>query len=186
MRLTLELPAKPVDRDYKTVGLPRKANQAFWLDEDQFNYNWNSAINGLLFFFSLVVSVLLFIGPYDGPIDAGYLLLQTVHSAHVHLVFFSFLNSVYSLNLFFNQLLNFFAKKFRHLLKRVQRLNAAGRVDQRKLAKLIYQFQVVNFELMEMNAFFSSFVGVSLIHSSGFIVFVSKSSDSTSSNEQYA
>ena len=175
MRLTLELPVKPKDCDYKAFGFSKAKNKQFWAAEDEFNYKWNSAMNGLLFVFSFVVAILLFLAPYEGPIDIKYLLLQTIHSVHIHLVFFTFLNSIYSLNLFYNQVLSFFAKKFSYILRRVQHLQPPNQIDQRKLIKLIYQYQVVQFELIEMNAFFSSFVGVGLIGSSGFIVIVSKS-----------
>ena len=178
MRLTLEIPAKKED-DYKTVGLSTEMNKKFWKAVEVFNYNWNLAVNALIFGFSLSVAVLLFLIPYQVPIDFSYFLFQTIGIIHVCLTFYTFLNPALGLALFNIQVIRFFSKKFGFILKRVERLNAtqASQINNRKLTKLICHYYTLNFELTEMNAFFSAFVGISLIHSGSFIVIVSRSND---------
>lgn len=71
--------------------------------------------------------------------------------------------------------MHFFTLKFACILKRLQKLRTTKaetkaesgltnkRISNRRLSRLIYQFNYVQGELLEINEFFQHFVGISLL-----------------------
>ena len=62
----------------------------------------------------------------------------------------------------------FFSKRFAYVGRRVERLNAWKTFDgrkNRKLARLVIEYNQVHYDLIQINEFFRNFVGFSLISS---------------------
>ena len=85
-----------------------------------------------------------------------YIVMQTIHAVHTTLFAFFYLDSVYTVNMFYCELVLFFSKKFEHISKQLKRLNTSNVkiINNRKLSRLIYEFNRVVFELKEMNDLF--------------------------------
>ena len=87
-----------------------------------------------------------------------YILVQTVHVVHTSLFFWLGLNSVYPINLFYCTIILFFTKRFQHLSKQLDRLDepagSSGRINNRKLSSLIFDYNQIVHELIEMNQLF--------------------------------
>ena len=67
-----------------------------------------------------------------------------------------YLGSVWTVNVFYCEIVLFFAKKFEHISKQLKHLDKSKTkmIENRKLSGLIYDFNRVVFELAEMNQLF--------------------------------
>lgn len=89
-----------------------------------------------------------------------YILVQTVHVIHTSLFFWLALTSVYPINLFYCTIILFFTKRFQHLSKQLNRLDepagssVPGRINNRKLSRLMFDYNQILHEMMEMNQLF--------------------------------
>lgn len=167
MLLTQEMPPSCY-RDYKVLGLSREKNDQYWRTVDWYNRIYYYSFNSFVFVFSLVVSGLLFMVPYEGVGLWFYLAIQAFHTVHTILYVLFFYHAICSVSMLFISVMGIFIKKFKHIASRTAELNAmnAPRNNKfnRKLFKLIFEHNRVHLELMEMNAFFSKFVAVNLVH----------------------
>lgn len=85
-----------------------------------------------------------------------YALAQAVNYLHTALIIRLFLGVFYTLNVFNAEIIVFISKKVGHIAKQIERLNATKTklVDNRKLSRLIVEYNRVLFELIQMNNFF--------------------------------
>ena len=85
-----------------------------------------------------------------------YIIAQTVNVLHTAWFVWLYLGGVYTVNVFYCIIIFFFIQRFRYLSKQLKILNASNTklVDNRKLSRLIYEYNRVLFELMEMNQLF--------------------------------
>ena len=85
-----------------------------------------------------------------------YIVVQTIHVIHTAWFVWLYLDGVYTVNIFYCVIILFFAKKFEHISKQLKRLNRSKVkvINNRKLSRLIYEFNRVIFELTEMNELF--------------------------------
>ena len=92
---------------------------------------------------------------YDVDI-VTYIVVQTIHVIHLYWFIFLYLGCVWTLNMFYCEILLFFSKKFEHISKQLKYLNKSKtkRIKNCKLSRLIYQFNRVVFELTEINQLF--------------------------------
>ena len=162
MRLSLEMPVRQ-EQDYEVPALSREENKTFWLAEQQFNLNCFRLIYSALFVANLLFNAMLFVVHFETNLYS-YIFFQGLNIALNTSVVFTFLPSIYLVSLFGLNLMRFFAKRFRHLQKRIDRLSAATKqVNNPKLTKLIHEHHCVYHDLIEMNEFFRDFVGVNFI-----------------------
>lgn len=166
MTITYGISAKS-EKDYKVVGLSKEENKHFWVAEDQFNSTWYRVLNYSILIFSNAINVQFLFVRFPDVHIVVYIFFTTINIAHgtwvlrlaldnrlfigcvFHLQFFqnsyfafSFLHSMYTVNLFLVQLMRFFCTKFRYLAKQLTQLNESkGRkIDRRKLSRLVYEY----------------------------------------------
>ena len=101
---------------------------------------------------------------YDTSLLA-YIIAQTIHVIHTSWFVWLYLGGVYTVNLFYCVIILFFSKRFQYLSKKLKKLDQPKLklVDNRRLSRIIYEYNRTLFELMEMNDFFK--VGISKIFS---------------------
>ena len=79
-----------------------------------------------------------------------------------------FLPSIYTLSLFHITTIKFYTKKFQYITKQVERFNASSSErtenrNNRKLAKLISDYNLVQLEMMDINSFFKRHFASNLV-----------------------
>lgn len=161
MQLTQEVPAK-TDR---VAGLSRAENRSFWSAEKLLFYYFHRILAVFLVIFLVVVNSLFFIFLFD--VDwPTYVLFQTISICHDSYMVYWFLQNFYTINLSCIVVMVFFAKRFRFIAKRLERLNRpkSTPIDNRKLARLVRDHKRVELELLEINEFFKNFLGTNLGH----------------------
>lgn len=159
MRLSGEMPSRRV------VGLSRKENARFWLAEKRLNSLWYRVSNIALLISCCILSTQLFFVSFNVDI-VTYAFLQTLHIVHFFWHLFPFLHVSYSPNLFLLTLIRFFRLKFHSIAGRIKHLDLSNRkaVNNRKLARLLYELNVVHLELFAMRDLFKDYIGYSLCH----------------------
>ena len=162
MKLTYELPARS-RKGFEVVGLSRKQNLKFWLADQRFNWLWYRAMAFLTLASCSIFSVQFFLVPFDVNIFI-YALLQAINVAHFFLYFFLYANVIYTLNVFLLTLIRYFRKKFCCIAERIERLHESKRVNNQKLARLLYEYNAVHLELFAMRDLFKRFIGLNLSH----------------------
>ena len=165
MRLTQEIPAES-DPNYKLVGLSKEENDKFWQTERWFNQIFYRSANCALAFFSIIISGLLFAVRFESVDLWFYLFMQTVNALHLACFFFSFYHSIYTMQILYIAVVKILTKKFNRIASRAARLSAskAKLINNQRLSRLLLDHNRVNLELLEMNAFFSNFIGANLVH----------------------
>ena len=85
-----------------------------------------------------------------------YAIAQAVNFLYTALIIYLFLGVAYTLNVFYIEIILFLSKKLHNIAKRVDRANTDRKktIDNRKLTRLIIEYNRVLFEQMEMNDFF--------------------------------
>lgn len=163
MTLSGEVPTKR--RDQQVVGFTRKENHNFWLAEKRLNYHWHQGMTFAIRVACLVFSTKFFFVSFDANI-VSHVFFQAVNIAHFFFFFYRFLHIIYTLNFFVVTLIRFFRNKFRQITRRIERLKVEkkSRANNRKLARLVYEFNVVHLELFAMRELFKQFIGHNLCH----------------------
>lgn len=166
MQLTREMPESRHRNE--VVGLSRAKNEQFWQTVHWFNRIYYPSVNSFIFVFSAVISGLLFINRFENVDIWLYLVVQALHVLHTFVYLFFFLHSIYTVNLLFVAVMAIFAKKFSSIASRTVELNAldasSSKQINRKLSRLLFEHNKVHLEMLEMNALFSGFVAVNLVH----------------------
>ena len=163
MKLSCEFPASS-ERDYKAVGLSGTENKKFWAAEKRWNGIWYqsvllaSLINGFVF------SIQLFFVSFDVNFFT-YVFFQIINIIHTYYFIFRFLNLT-TLNFLLLTLIRFFRKKFYHIAGQVERLHLSNRkrVNNKKLTRFLYEYNVVHLELFAMRDLFKQLIGFNLSH----------------------
>lgn len=131
-----------------------KAERQFWLAEDRFNkiFNWAligffctgyAAFSSTYFSIRFEVNFILFV------------LVQTIHAIYSSLWMYLCFASICNLMLFYLECIRFFALRFRQIAELVERMNRAKRKPKnRKLLKVLWRYNRVHLEMIEMNDFF--------------------------------
>lgn len=104
-----------------------------------------------------------------------YVFAQAVHYLHTALIIWLFLGVIYTLNVFYIEIVIFCSKKIGHIAKQIELMNVSKTklVDNRKLSRLIVEYNRVLFELTQMNNFFKNYIGTSFFHFFLFCVLLS-------------
>ena len=157
MRLSGEL---PTNGDRQVVGLSEE-NANFWSKESHFNYYWYRVVSWSNVVLCLVFSVQLFIVRFKDVDWCTYILVQSIHLLHLFFACFCFLYQFLVINIFFLQIIRFFCLKFKFFARRLARLDASRskKMNDQRLARLIYSYNQVHLELIETNDFFRNFLG---------------------------
>lgn len=162
--MTFEVPAKS-DDDYEVIGLPKERNRKFWEMEQRINYVWYRVINVFLAFAVVVFNAQFFFVIFDVNIYV-YILVEGLQMLHTSVIIFGFLHAVYTVNLFAIEIMYFMKQKFHHVFRQMEELNNSKdkRIDNRSLARLIFEFSSVQLEMAEMNNFFKLFNLINMVH----------------------
>ena len=165
MFLTQEIAPKN-DSDYKLVGLSKEESNKFWRLADWFSQIFYHSSSGFLILFTIVISIGLFLVPFEHVGIWFYLTIQAIHAAHIACFLLFFYHSIYTMSVLHIAVMRVITKKFKRMVDRVRRLNAPGAklINNRSLSRLIIEHNKIHVELQEMNTFFSRFVGVNLVH----------------------
>lgn len=158
------MPARSED-DYEVIGLPKEENRKFWAIEQKVNYVWYRMINGFLMFALIVFNAQFFFVIFDVNIFV-YVIVESLQILHTSYFLYAFLHAIYTVNLFSIEFMKFMEKKFGYLSKQIEELNNSKTrlIDNRSLAKLIFEYSYVQLELVEMNNFFKLFNLINLVH----------------------
>ena len=159
MRLSFELSTKQ-DQDYAAAGLSQA--EKFWLTENRLNLYCSRMIYFSLLVFSFFFNSMLLVVTFEVDLCTN-IFFQTLNVAHTTFLVFTFLPSIYLVSLFVLNLMRFFVQRFRHIRKRIGRLNIATKQINRKLARLIGEHNRAHFDLTQMNDLFRHFLGVNFI-----------------------
>ena len=154
MAMTYELPVKS-EKEYRIAGLSRKRTKQFFREEDEFLARFYRFMNISLFASYAVFPVQLFFVNYDADL-LSYIVAQTINVIHISWFIWLYLAGVYMINTFYCKIIQFFSKRFQYLSKQLRILDAANNklVDNRRLARLVFEHNRVLFDLMEMNDLF--------------------------------
>ena len=162
MKMTYEIPAKNED-DYKVIGLSQNMNKDFWSKEDAFNHRFNRVLSIFSIVVSLVFSVQLFIYPYDVHIYI-FVAVSIIHTIHAWIFIHIMFHIMNTFNIFFLTMLNFFSLKFDYITEMIERLTRESNNINQDLSQLIYEFNYVYFELIQIKMYFKYLTGFNLIH----------------------
>ena len=163
--MTYEIPAITTEQDYNVIGLSQEENKKFWLKEDEFNYRYNRLFNMFVVSASLIFNTQHFFIIYEGINIYTYIIVSTIHSLHTASHIFLFFKMIYTLNIFVVTILIFFRVKFGYIAKQLDQLqHEKVKINNRKLGRLIYDFNYVYLELSKLNSYFKYLSGLDLIH----------------------
>ena len=170
--MTYEISAR-TDEDYKVVGLPLEENKKFWLKEDELSYQYNRLYKCFVVFASVTLNSQFFLLIYEGIDVYTYIIFAIIHIIHGFYYFFVIFHMIYTLNVFFITILIYIRKKFNHISKQLEHLQKDEKVkiNNKKLSRLIYDFNYVYLELMHLNSYFKYLSGTNLINYSLVSVF---------------
>lgn len=176
IKMTNEMPSNGqmvAESEHQVVGLPPKENKRFWALEDKINSRYIRVMNASIVLSWLVFNVQLFLVNFSEVDLWLYILVQTLHMANGDFFVWNYFHSVYTLNVFFIECMWFLSKKFRHLSRQVQNLRATRTklIHNKRLTKLIQDYNEVMAELMDINKFFKNFLGHNLLHFCGLSIF---------------
>lgn len=160
--LTQEIAAKKNERP---VGLSRGENHNYWRTVDWFKGIFYRALNCLIVAFSVVLNVGLFVVRFEEINFWLFLFIQVINCWHIPAFFYYFFHAIHSINVMYVEVIRVLSLKFNRIARRTAQLNV-GRTKRinRKLFKLLFEHNRVHVELQEMNAFFSIFVSMNVIH----------------------
>ena len=162
MKMSYEIPAKNED-DYKVIGLSQNMNKDFWSNEDAFNHRYNRLLVILSLIIALMFSFQLFFHRYNVNIYI-FVIVTIIHLIHGWICFYLIFHILYTLNLFFVTMLSFFSLKFGYITEMIERLTGESNDINQDLSQLIYEFNYVYFELIQINAYFKYLTGFNLIY----------------------
>ena len=162
--MTYEIPAK-TDEDYDVVGLPRDENKHFWIKEDEFNYQYSRILNIFIVISGLIFSTQHFFFFSKGVNIYTYVIVSCIHALITIYFIFYFFQMIYTLNCYFVAVLIFFRKKFNYISKQLEHFpRESAKFNNRELSRLIYDFNYVYLELINLNNYFKKLSGVNLMH----------------------
>lgn len=160
MILMNEWPGK-CGENYVAVGLGEEANKKFWLTENRVNRAWFRGLNLVLAAGCVVFCSQQFFIPFPDVDWTTYALLQSVHIVANSIAIYGYLHTLYTVNLFYLQVMRFLTKKFDYLSVQCERLGRprTDKISDRKLGHLIDQYTRVEWELATQNNFWKSYLG---------------------------
>ena len=156
MKITNQMP------NYETIGLTSKKNQEFWRKENEFFVKFLKFFNIFLFFNCFLFNLPHFLVNFDVSIYL-FVFINLLHVLHDSYYIKNMFSIFYLLNYIFLNLVAFFLKKFTYIAQRATKLKRKKQINNRKLSRLIYKFNFVYLEMINMNEYFSKFLGFNLI-----------------------
>ena len=163
----------PASNGHEVVGISQAENKKFWEAKKRFNCRYNQITNWLVVMASIWFDIQLFLVSFDVEIVV-YIVIQAFNILNGNVFIWSFLFSIYTLNVYFIECMLFLRKKIRHISQQVQQLRTSKTklINNRRLARLISDFNRVNSELIEFNDFFKNFLGSNVLHFFGLAIFM--------------
>ena len=160
MKITNHLP------NYEIVGLSTKEHEKFWIKENEFFKKYLKFFNWLVLVACIIYNAQLFLVNYLNKSVSIYteILVYSIHILINSFCFRNLLQIYYTINILFLTLLNFLNKKFNYLTVKIEKLKNKKQIDNRKLSKLIHDFNFVYLEMVKTNEYFSPIIGVNFTH----------------------
>lgn len=161
LQMTNELPD---NKNYELKGLSSSENDKFWIKEDKFNYYYDLLLKVIVITLLIIFTIPLFYTNYgvDEPI---YSILLIAHTFHHFLFLFVYFHATATPNLFLLTILKFFSTKFNNIIKEINKLRFESvKIDNKKLGKLINDYNCVHLEMININNYFKYLIGVNFFH----------------------
>ena len=164
MKITYEIPAKN-DEDYNVIGLSKDENKQFWLKEDELNHRYNRLFNIYVVATCLIFNNQLLFIIYEGIDVYTYVIVTIIHYIHASYYMYLIFHMIYTLNFFYITILNIFRKKFNYISRQLEHLqDKKVKLNNQKLNELIYDFNYVYLELINLNDYFKNLPGICFVH----------------------
>lgn len=162
MILMNEMPTKR-GANYQVV-LSEEENKKFWMTENYVNRVWFRTINLCLAAGCVIFNSQLFFISFPDVDMVTYVLLQSFHLITNSIAIIGYLHSLYSVNLFYLEVMQLLTKKFAYLSAQVKLLGRpkTDKISDRKLTNLIDLYITVESEVVTQNNFFKSFLGTNV------------------------
>ena len=160
--MTYEVPAKNED-DYKVIGLSKKENKNYWMKDNEFSHIYNRIFQINLIIISILLNMpILFINiELNSFIYTAYILFFLIYNSFA---LYTLFHSILTLSFFYISMINFFILKYDYIKRKLLLIvRDKHRLDNRKLTKLIKSFNFVNFELLQIDEYFNSMVGINIV-----------------------
>ena len=108
---------------------------------------------------------LFFVGKLNKSVSIYTLILiNSLHILNYGFYIRNLYHVFYTINILFLTLLNFLFKKFNYFIRQIVKLKSKPQIDNRKLSKLIHDFNFVYLEMVKMNEYFSPIIGFNFTH----------------------
>ena len=153
MRISGELP-----NESNVVGLRREEHLKFCKKERNFNFFWYRVVSCFTLGLCLMFCIPLLLLPFETS-WCSYILVQAFNIFHLTFSIFYFLHSVYTTNIFVLQTIHLFSLKFKFIGRHLASLGATKKINNGRVARLIFEFNRIQLELLEVNTFFKNFLG---------------------------
>ena len=109
---------------------------------------------------------------FDGIDIYTYVIVSIAHFIHASFFIYAIFHMIYTLNVFFITIMNFFRKKFNYISKQLEHIqHEKVELNNPKLSRLIYDFNYVYLELIHQNNYFKHLSGINFLHYSVSAVF---------------
>ena len=150
------LPPKD-EEHHQYVGLSKTKTKKFWKEENDFNLKLDKLLNVCSIGSGLLLSTFNFNTKFDiGLYD--YLVFATLHSLHNSLYVNVALSEFGNSNIFTISVFKFFRKRYEAVRLKIEK--ALGkRVNNRKLKRMLNDFNYITMELGQINKYWSRYVG---------------------------
>lgn len=157
LRMSNEVPYED-ERKSHLIGMTKKENDDYWRKEKAFCVVYNRLFNVTVVLVASIFNISIFSINFElNPLI--YAAVMTVNVVHNTYYLFIFFHSILTLNVFFCSLINFFARKYGHIASQIRLLTEPKGFSNRKLKKLVQDFNAVSLELQIINQYVSQYIG---------------------------
>lgn len=161
LRICNEIPYEDQKKNH-LVGLTKEENDDYWRKNNKFCIIYNRVFNVLVLVIASIFNISTFyisfqLNPF---IYAATMTINVIHNTYF---LFSFFQAIFTLNVFFISIVNFFSRKYGHIAGQVRLLKEKGKFSNRKLEKLIDDFNRVCLEMQLINKYWKHFLGINFV-----------------------
>ena len=161
--------------NYEIKGLSKKANAEFWAKENVYYNYFVKFYIAFTVFACVIINIQLFYIRFNTSINS-FIFWTLLHIISNSYYLFQIFGLFYLMNFFFLTQMLFFKKKFNYISTKVEKMtnqkscsrtsSIAGfsTVDNRKLAKLIYDYNYVYLEMVKINEYFKWLSGFNYVY----------------------
>ena len=152
--------------NYELVGLSKEENVEFWQKENKIFNLFLKFLNFMIHFTFVLFSLNYFMVSYlIGKVDLIVIII--VNSLNIIHVYINLIRIFHVLNIFiyfYLVTIKFFTTKFRFLKREICELAKHQTISNTKLSKLLFDFNYVYLEMVNMNEYLKYIIGLHLVH----------------------